>query len=91
MNNLYRKIKSLAEYENAEAESVCKFGLEMFYSFEKSVDETNINNNFEVELNNLENDAENFLEVITTNFQGGFYPNFNAKDLVLATVLHRKF
>ena len=91
MRNLYNTIKTLKQYENADANNVCEFGLDLFYNFEKSCDENNIHDNFEKELSNLQQDAENFLEVIARYFQGGFYPNFEAEDLVLATILHKKF
>jgi len=91
MRNTHNKIKNLKQYENAEANDVCEFGLDLFYNFEKSCDENNIHDNFEKELSNLQQDAENFLEVIARYFQGGFYPNFEAEDLVLATILHKKF
>ena len=91
MRNTHNKIKNLKQYENADANNVCEFGLDLFYNFEKSCDENNIHDNFEKELSNLQQDAEYFLEVIARYFQGGFYPNFEAEDLVLAAVLHKKF
>ena len=70
MQNTHNKIKTLKQYENADANNVCEFGLDLFYNFEKSCDENNIHDNFEKELSNLQQDAENFLEVIARYFQG---------------------
>ena len=39
MRNTHNKIKNLKQYENADANNVCKFGLDLFYNFEKSCDE----------------------------------------------------